>query len=379
MLIHNWTGMDMKTDRGASIVVAGILAVAGSSTAVLAAEQTDHSTMDHSTMDHSAHSAARDDLGRSFYGMKHEMNPAMVKELREKIALYRNYSDAEIALSMEMMGPEYAWYISPPGLKGEQGLLVLTHGFREQGDKLFRERMQPMGNIFPTSLGIGMAMMMSDHIQVALDDLVAAGAKEIVVVPVVSSASNELYRQWLYIFGRQDNAEFATVPRVKTSASVTIIPPPGDNPLVAEILLDHAMEISTDPKNEVVIIAGHGPSGTADNEKELKVLAGLAKVIREDGDFAAVEGMTLQDDAAPEVRAANVKKLREMVESAQKSGKRVLVVTNLIGARTVQAKLREDLKGLDYKFNNKGIAQHDNFMKWMGEAVRSEFEKQASR
>lgn len=369
----------MNRDKRVAILVAGVLAAAGASMPMLAAEETDHSAMDHSNMDHSAHSTARDELGRSLYGMKHEMSPAMVKELREKVALYRNYSDAEIALSMEMMGPEYAWYISPPGVKGEQGLLILTHGFREQGDKIFRERVQPMANIFPTALGIGMAMMMSDHIQVALDDLVAAGAEEIVVVPVVSSASNELYRQWLYIFGRQENAEFATVPRVKTSAAVRIIPPPGDNPLVAEILLDHAMEISTDPKSEVVIIAGHGPSGDADNAKELKVLAGLARVIREDGGFAAVEGITLQDDSAPEVRAANVKKLRAMVESAQKSGKRVLVVTNLIGARTIQAKLREDLKGLDYKFNNKGIAQHDNFMKWMGEAVRSEFEKQASR
>ena len=34
-----------------------------------------------------------------------------------------------------------------------------------------------------------------------------------------------------------------------------------------------------------------------------------------------------------------------MVEAAIKDGKRVLVVTNLIGARTIQAKLREDLQG----------------------------------
>jgi sirohydrochlorin ferrochelatase len=368
----------MNADKRVAILVAGVLAAAGASMPMFAAEETDHSAMDHSTVGHSTHSTARDELGRSLLGMKHEMSPTLVKELRDKVALWRNASDAEIALSMEMMGPEYAWYISPPGLKGEQGLLILTHGFREQGDKLFRERVQPMGNIFPTALGIGMAMMMSDHIQVALDDLVAAGAREIVVVPVVSSASNELYRQWLYIFGRQESAEFATVPRVKTSAAVRIIPPPGDNPLIAEILLDHAMEISADPKSEVVIIAGHGPSSAEDNERELKVLAGLARIIQEDGDFASVQGITLQDDSAPEVRAANVKRLRAMIETAQQGGKRVLVVTNLIGARTIQGKLREDLEGLEYKFNSKGIAQHDNFIKWMGEAVRKELENRAS-
>jgi hypothetical protein len=128
----------------------------------------------------------------------------------------------------------------------------------------------------------------------------------------------------------------------------------------------------------VVIIAGHGPTSAEDNAEELRVLSGLAKIVKQDGGFADVRGMTLQDDAPPEIRAANVKKLREVVETATRNGKRVLVVTNLIGARTVQAKLRSDLKGLTYEFNPKGLVNHPNFMKWMGEAVRHEFEKSAA-
>lgn len=364
--------------RHGLVACAAAAALAAALPAHAADEHADHAAMDHSKMDHSQHDMSRDELGRSGYGMKHQMDAALMKELREKVALYKNYTDAEIALSMDMMGPEYAWWISPPEVKGEQGVLVLMHGFREAGDKMFKEKVQPLGNIFPTSMGVGMAMMMSSHIQTALDDLKAAGAKEIVVVPVTSSATNELYRQWLYIFGKQEKAEFSSVPRVKTDAVIRIVPPPGDDPLIAEALLDHANEISTDPKNEVVVIAGHGPSGAADNEQEMKVLAGLAKIIQEDGGFAAVYGQTLQDDAPPEIRDANVQKLRGIIEKAARDGKKVLVVTNLISARSIQAKMRDDLKGLDFKFNPKGIAQHDNFMKWMMEGVRKEFEKQAS-
>jgi sirohydrochlorin ferrochelatase len=348
------------------------------SQAALAEEQHDHAAMDHSKMDHSTHDQGRDELGRSLYNMKHEMDAAMMKELREKVALYRDYSDAEIALSMDMMGQEYAWYISPDSVRGKQGVLILTHGFREQGDKVFRDQVQSIANIFPTSLGIGMAMMMSSHIQVALDDLAAAGASEIVIVPVVSSASNELYRQWLYVFGKQDEAEFASVPRVKTDAVLKFVSPAGDNPLIAEILLDHAAEVSTDPKKEVVIIAGHGPSSQEDNDEEMRVLAGLAKIIQEDGGFSAVYGQTLQDDAPPPVRAANVKKLRALVEGATSEGKTVIVVTNLISARSIQAKLRDDLKGLEYKFNPKGVVQHPNFMKWMTEEIRYQFEQRVA-
>lgn len=354
-----------------------LLTVSMALAATAAEDHSGHDMGGAAASEHAGHdmTAGRDEQGRSLYGMKHEMDPALTRELREKVALYKTYSDAEIAMSMDMMGMEYAWYISPPEVKGEQGVLILTHGFREQGDQLFRQQVQPIGNIFPTALGIGMAMMMSSHIQVALDDLAAAGAKEIVVIPITSSATNELYRQWLYVFGKQEKAEFASIPRVKTDARIRFVEPPGDNPLVGEILLDRANELSTNPKNEVVIIVGHGPSSTEDNQRELKVLAGLAKAVQEDGGFAAVYGMTLQDDAPPEIRAANVARLRKTVEDAARSGRQVLVITNLISARSIQAKIRSDLKDLDYKFNSAGIAQHPSFMKWMSEAIREEFEK----
>ena len=325
--------------------------------------------------DHSQHDMGRDELGRSLYGMKHAMDPALMKELREKIPLFTNYTDAQIGLAMANMGQEYAWYISPPELKGTQGVLILLHGFGDHGDQVFRERVQPMGDIFPTSLGVGMAMMMSSQLQVAVNDLQAAGAKEIAVVPVVSTASNEVYRQWLYIFGKIDQAEYASVPRVKANATLEFVPPPGDDSRVAEILLDYAAEMSKDPKNEIVIITGHGPANTKDNDAELQILANLAKVVKQDGGFADVRGITLQDDAPPPIRAGNVTKLRAMVEDATKHGRRVLIVTNLIGARTLQASLRNDLKGLDYEFNPKGIAQHPNFIRWMGDAIRHVFEK----
>jgi hypothetical protein len=357
-----------------SMFPATALAAAGLPAMTMPAMAADEPAMDHSKM---GHDMVRDEKGRTLYGMKHQTDPALNNELRQNVRAWKNYSDAMIAMSMDNMGMEYAWYTSPPELKGSQGVLILTHGFREPGDSIFKERVSPISNIFPTSLGIGMAMMMSQHIQIALDDLKAAGVKEVVVLPVTSTEKNELYRQWLYILGRLDKAEYASVPQVKTDLKLKIVPPPGDSGLVAEILIDHAREMSTDPKSEVVIIAGHGPSDDADNAAVMKEMANLAKMVKEDGGFAAVYGQTLQDDAPPEIRAANVKKLRGLVENAAKDGKRVLIVTNLIGARTIQAKLRDDLKGLDYKFSPKGIVEHDNMITWMMDGIRIQLTQSA--
>jgi hypothetical protein len=324
---------------------------------------------DHSA--HAGHGTERDAEGRRLYGMAHQMPPELYDELRQKVALYRNYTNAEIDLSMEMMGAEYQWYISPPELQGEQGVIVLLHGFREHGDRVFRQQVQPMANIFPTSLAIGMSMMMSDHVQLSIDDLEDLGVKKIVVLPVVSSSDNEMYRQWRYIFGYQDEAEYATVPRVQAkSAEIIFAIPPEDDPLVAEILLDHALEISEDSSREAVFIVSHGPTSSSDNQIVLQMLDRLGRMVREDGGFAEVTGMTLQDDAPPEVRAGNVELLRAEVARVQAAGRDVLVVTNLIGSRTIQAKLRSDLAGFEYRFNPKGIVQHDNFTKWMNETLR---------
>lgn len=218
---------------------------------------------------------------------------------------------------------------------------------------------------------------MSDHIQLAVDDIVAAGARNIVVVPIVTTEHNSMIRQWQYIFGIQDEPTYATVKRIKTDANIIFAEPPGDDPRVAEILRDFADEISSDPDEEVVIIASHGPSEDEDNEKQLKLLANLAKIVQEDGGYSSVVGITLQDDAPPEIRAANVEKLRGLVQDATADGKRVLVVTNLIGARTIQSKLRKDLKGLDYNFNAKGMVQHDEFIEWIGDTVRLHVERMA--
>lgn len=365
----------------ASIFAAALLgALAVQAGGHMSSQSADGASGDHSghDMGDMNHSTEKDEKGRRLFSMKHKVEPEIADQLRARVPLYAKYSDAEIGLSMNMMGPNYAWYLSDDGVAGTQGVLILLHGFRD-GDPLFKQEVEMFSGVFPTAMAPGMAMMMSDHIQLAIDDLEAAGAEQIVVVPVLSNSKNTMMRQWEYVFGLREEAAFADVKRIETKAQILMAEPPGDDPLVAEMLIDHALEISDNPEDEVVIIAAHGPSFADDNLLVLAELENIAKVMREDSDFSDVTGLTLQDDAPPEIRDANVAKLRKMVEDNTADGKTVLVVTNLIGTRSIQSKLRKDLKGLDYKFNKKGIAQHPNFVEeWMSETIREQFEN-ASR
>jgi sirohydrochlorin ferrochelatase len=320
--------------------------------------------------------------GMSMEGMSHDdhqMTPAMMEELRAKVPLYREYSDQEIMLSMQMMGPNYSTYVSNKNLVGGIGVIGLGHGFGDPGDEQFKDAFTSIGKIFPTAVGYGMAMMTSSHIQSAVDDLVAAGVETIVVIPTAYTEDSKLTRQWKYIFGQYDEAPWLEVPRVNTEAKALIARPLSESPIVASIMLDFALEMSTDPENELVIVVSHGPDDMEDNKRELAILENQADIMRQDGSFSAIKVITLQDDAPRDIRAANVATFRGWVETATEEGKRVLVVSNLITTGSVQKKIRRDLAGLQFQFNTKGLMLHPDFAHWIQDTVRRELAESRKR
>lgn len=308
--------------------------------------------------DHAAHEAA----GHA----GHQMEPWMYDELRKRIDLYKTATDAEIDESMVRMGPDYTSYLSDAGLNGKVGVLVLAHGFGKVGDDAFRTGLKPVAGNYPMAVSFGMSMTSSRHIQQALDELAAAGAETIVVVPALSSsASDDQLRQWQYMFGLTDDPGYMATPRLKTDRKVIWTPALEDHPLVIGMIADHARELSTDPANEVVILVSHGPTLDADNARNLALLGRIAAGLKARDGYSAVQVMSMQNDAPLDVRAANGKKLRRLVEEANRAGKRVIVTTNLQSPRSIQHQVEADIEGTQYVFNTKGLVQHPDYPRWV--------------
>jgi len=324
----------------------------------------------HHNMDHGAGIPEMDADGRRLNeSMSHEMTAEQLAALREKISLYRALTDREAQMNMAMMGPNYEWYVSDKNVRGDVGVLVLSHGVGENSDRMFVETLRPLAAEYPTAVSFGMAMMMSLHIQSAVDDLTAAGAKTIVLVPTAMTEHNSLTRQWQYVFGMTDESSYLDVPRVKTDAKVVMTEHFDAHPLITEILLDHTLEQSADPSKETVIIVGHGPEDVEDNAPDLEVLAPHVERLKELGGFRDVKLINLQDDAYPPIRASNVKKLRRWISSADRRGDQVIVVVAASASFGVQAHIKEDLRGLNYKFAEKGFSEHPNYELWIAAAV----------
>lgn len=309
----------------------------------------------------------------------HEMSDEQLAAMREKVALYRALTDTEARLNMAMMGPNYEWYVSNLQLKGDTGVLVLAHGVGENSDRLFIKALEPMAERWPTAVSFGMAMMMSDHIQSAVDDLQERGAKQIVLVPTVLTSHNSLTRQWEYAFGMRDESSYLDIPRINTKAKVLMGEHLNDHPLISDILIDYTQAVSKNPANEVVIIVAHGPEDVEDNVPDLALLQVHAERLKAAGKYSDVKAVNLQDDAYPPIRKGNVKLLRRWITSAQRSGKTVIVTVCAANSFGVQQHIVEDLRGLDYVYADKGLAEHPNYMQWIQASVEERLAREQGK
>jgi len=304
------------------------------------------------------------------YQVSHDMDEETMAAMRAKIALYRGMTDRELNMNMSAMGPNYEWYASDTAMRGDIGVLILSHGVGENSDGMLKEALEPISEKQPTAIGFGMAMMTSTHLQSAVDDLIERGAKTIVLVPNgTTTPYNTLTRQWQYIFNLGAEATYLEVPVVQADVNFIMTEHFAGHPLITEILYDHVKEVSEDPANEVVIIVGHGPEDIEDNEPDLEILSVHVDRIASKNEFADVKMINLQDDAIPPIRKSNVKKLRRWISKADDNGQQVIVVAIAAASHGVQSHIRQDLQGLNYTFADKGMAEHPNYIQWIAAAI----------
>jgi len=308
-------------------------------------------------MDHSQHAG------------HHQMTAEQLATLRAKIELYAGYTDEQIMDSMARM-QDSEEYLSPAETRDAIGILGLGHGYGDIGNAQFKAGYRTVAVERPTAVALGMSMMDSAHIQKAVNELEAAGAKTIVVLPTEVGQSTSLVRQWHYIFGRIDESSYLDVPRVKSHARIVIAQTPTNSPIVGEILADNVKAVSRDPAAEAVVLIAHGPEDPDDNAKELVNLGRQADTVRRETGISEVIYGTLQDDAPPAIRQGNVDRIREQMQALEAKGKRLIVAPVLMTSQGgVTGRIKRDLGGLDYELIDKGITEHALFSAWINQTI----------
>ena len=321
-------------------------------------------------MDHCEYT--QDEMGKKYPKTMHHMMDKSLNQLRMSIPTLKNMSNDQIMGMMRMMGPNYFWPVSNQGSQN-YGVLIMAHGYGPGGDLDLFNSVQSVGELYQTTLSMGMSMMTSSHVICSVNEMIDKDVEKIFVVPVSSTAHNTLVRQWNYIFSLEEQFAYSEVDRI-ANERIVMLEPINDDIYAKKIILEYTNEISSDPANEVLIIIAHGPIDQADNEIELRLMNNIGEYIKKHSSIQTVESFTLQDDAPKTIRDQNLKKIKAFMNASNEDGKRILMVSNLMSGKGIQKKIEEDFEGIDYTFNPKGLLTHPYYIDWIKESVANHTE-----
>ena len=271
------------------------------------------------------------------------------------------------------------------------GVLLMAHGGAPSwNERVLAVAKRPTGSQ-PTEVAFGMASRAS--LQAALDRLVARGVKDVVAVPLFVSSHSSVITSTEYLLGLRPTApaDLAIFAKMKHEGPArpptTRMPPrrsglPGQisvpirmtpafnrHPLVGQIVADRARALSTAPASEAVILVAHGPVPDDDNRRWLADMAVLADAIKAAAPFAAVEYMTVRDDAGPAMREAATNELRGIVEAQVAAGRQVLIVPHVMSFGGIEQGIRKRLDGLQYVMADQGLIPDPRVAAWVQASV----------
>lgn len=278
-------------------------------------------------------------------------------------------------------------FAAPTGAsRAEVGVLLLAHGGSAAWDANVQAIADDVNRTMPTEVALGMATRA--NIQRAVDRLQERGVARIVAVPLFISSHSSVITSTEYLLGARKDMPPAlhifakmshgpagheghhgpdtdgTTP-VKARVPITVTPALDAHALVAAIVADRAAAISRQPEREAVILVAHGPTADDENARWVVNLRALGAGVAARRPFAAVDALTVRDDAPAPIRDAATQEFRALVERHRSQGRSVLIVPVLLSFGGIEAGVRKRLDGLEYAMTDRALAPDPRLADWV--------------
>ena len=252
------------------------------------------------------------------------------------------------------------------------GIIVIAHGANPTWNMPVTNAVARVSQSIPAERAFLMGTP-DQTPQQAYDKLVAGGAKRIVVVPLFVSSFSGHAEQVKFIGGQRadyPHAEHMKLEQVKGSVPIVGVGRGmDDHAIVGDIIADRAKALSTDPRNEWLMIVAHGPNEEDEAAQWNKAIANVGARVRTKLPFKGVDVRLLRDDAPKEVKDKALAEMRASVEEKGKTSK-VVVVPLLLSSGRVGGQIPEVLKGLTFAWDGKPLLPDDRIADWILDEAR---------
>lgn len=244
------------------------------------------------------------------------------------------------------------------------GVLVISHGSRDEDwvrlvDEAVAEvRLPAEVPIVSAFLEIVEGRLIQDGI----NELESLGVTNIVAVPLFVSSGSTHVDEIAFALGVKDEPDLETdLQPFDLKASVVMASPVDDDPVIANILYDKIKDLSVDPKQEIVLLIGHGSKENGFHERWREGLDLLAERVRELGGFAEADGAMLLPDQVNE----RMNQLRE-----RRPGFEVIVSPLFLSEGYFTRKVIPDrMQGHTYRYNGRTLLPDASISRWIEKQV----------
>jgi hypothetical protein len=244
-----------------------------------------------------------------------------------------------IALCVVLLG------VSLPGLAfASQGILLLADEGKAEWNTDLRQLAASVDKQKPTELAFWSAT--NPNVQAAVDRLIQRGVSEIVAVPLFVAAPPSDLKS-----------------RVTSSVPLRVTAGLKGDPIVADIVMSRAQEISRNAATEVLMLVSHR-STAGDHLRWVPDLSAAAEQLNRARSVAAVVTWTIPADAS-EASATAVNGLRAVLKRHVAQGRGIIVVPVLTSYGGTEAVIEEQLQGLVHKVARRAMMPDDRLVAWI--------------
>jgi sirohydrochlorin ferrochelatase len=259
-----------------------------------------------------------------------------------------------------------------PITRKNMGVVIMPHG----SDYVWNRTMMDAVESLQSKYMIEFAFSMGDAnlMERAVRKLEKRGARAVTVVRVFSlSSSFQAATEYALGMGQGEQHEGhhgMAAHRIRSGSSLYTLGGVEGTPLFAEALLDRALEVSKDAKNETIILVAHGTVEEEQNSHWERNLASIAAHMGAASNlkakrFRGIQYATWREDW-PELRQKAIENVRSMLTEASRDNGVAIVIP----ARTARGGREEEwLAGLKFLYNGKGFAPHPMFTRWVEEQI----------
>ncbi|MGD8191834.1 sirohydrochlorin chelatase [Brevibacillus ginsengisoli] len=151
---------------------------------------------------------------------------------------------------------------------------------------------------------------------------------------------------------------------IQTQAKIVYCAPMDDHPLIVDILEERIRELSIDPREEVLLLVGHGADEGKYHASWEKVLQRLTTNLRERCGFKGATYGTLHPN-----------NLRRRAEAVSSKNRTIVIPLFLSEGYFTDKVIPSALEGLSYLYNGKTYLPHANVSRWLQAGIDRELNK----